>query len=195
MALSPSCPRCGADTRAEDEVCRRCGTDLPKPDKPAPFGVSGGVVSALSVAGLKEPFSLPWLLIGVVGYTALLFLGFQLFAGTFMELVPVFAKIRTEADVRAHGDLLTDLALKVLVLISAAYAVGGLVLGRVARGRVVLQAVIGAVLSWLFVSLRATALPAGAVGPVLLPLLIGGGVVALTSALGSWFGWWLRPKG
>jgi len=194
MADSPSCPRCGAETRAGDEVCRRCGTDLPKPEKSSAFDVTGGVVKALAGAGVKEPFSLPWLLIGVVGYTALLFLGFQLFAGTFMELVPVFAKIRTEADARAHADVLTDLALKVLVLVAAAYAIGGIVLGRVARGRAVLQAVLAALFSWLFVSLRATVLPAAGAQPILLPLFIGGAVVTVTAALGAWFGYWLRPK-
>src|SRR5689334_19843608 len=116
MAESPSCPRCGAEARAGDEVCRRCGTDLPGAARRPPDGVGGGVVSALAKAGIKEPFSLPWLLIGVLGYTMLLFLAFQLFRDSFLELVPVFAKIRTEADVRAHADVLTDLAFKVLVL-------------------------------------------------------------------------------
>ena len=103
MADETQCPRCGAPTRAGDDVCRRCGNELPASRPPE---VGGSVQRAL--AGVPEPFSLPWLLLGVVGYLAVLFLAFQLFRDSFAEFAPIARRIAEHE----HRDRIAALLLR-----------------------------------------------------------------------------------
>ena len=181
--------------RAADELCRRCGTEQSVPRLPQ---VAGSVQRALAGGG-AEPFSLPWLLLGVLAYLALLFLGFQLFRDAFAEFIPTLQNLQaaaTEEEAKAaliaNADTLGDLLLKFFVLVGASYLTGGILLGRLARGRVLLQAIVAAGLSWGVLSMRASVLPTG--GSMLFQLVIGGLAVVAIAAAGAWFGRWLRPK-
>lgn len=165
-------------------MCRRCGTDLvPQvPDVPP-------LPQAPRLALDREPFSPLWLIVAIVGYVALLFGAFQLFRGTFEEYAEVLRQIRTPADVRLHADALSDFALKAFALVFSCYLAGGILLGRFARGRVLMQTTVAAPISWLAIFLQG-----GVGGPLLLPMIIGGAIVTGTAALGAWVGRALRPK-
>lgn len=186
MAEDLTCPRCGATGRPDDDVCRRCGTDLARAE-PSPSPVT-------PIASPKWParFSLPWFLGAVVTYAFLLFVAFQIFADSFREWLPALLKLRTEADLRAHADTVSAFVWRVVALVGVSYAVAGIALGRFAGGRPVLQATIAAPISWALLSLRAAAISPG-LTPMVLPLVVGGAIVTLAAWLGAAFGAWLRP--
>jgi hypothetical protein len=184
MADPQSCPRCGAVPKPGDNVCRRCGTDLPA-TPPAELSLPQAPALHLD----REPFSLQWTLIALMAYLGLLFVLFQIFKESFLEYAPMIAKVLSEADAKAHADELFDLALKTFALVFSSYLAASIVLGRFAHGRVLPQSAVAALLSWVGISLRV-----GVGGSFFLPLLIGAGIVTGTAALGTWVGRALRPK-
>lgn len=138
----------------------------------------------------RERLSLVWLAVAVVGFIALLYGGFLLFREAFAEYRPILERVRLAPhEVRAYADALSDFALRLFALVFACYLAGGVVLGRFAKGRVLLQSAVGAAVSWLVMFFQI-----GFSGPVFLPMVVGGAIVTGTAALGAWVGRALRPK-
>jgi hypothetical protein len=129
------------------------------------------------------------MVIAICGYVALLYGMFQIFRGGFAEYAPFLSKIRSADELRAHAGVLSELALKAFALVFCCYLAGGLLLGRFARGRVLLQSTLGALVSWLVIFLQG-----GVGGPLFLPMVVGAAIVTGTAALGAWVGKALRPR-
>jgi hypothetical protein len=172
-AAPDACPACGARSPA-GTTCSKCGR--PPPDEDAALDWRGIVIGGLITAALFTVLDL-----GV--------------RHAFPEELAALERLRAgSASAGSWGDV-EPAALALAGAAAIAFAAGGLLTGRLARGRTVLEAAIAAVLALGAVAAARRGGAAGLVGLLFLGPL-GFALACLGGWIGArWQGWALRTTG